>query len=146
MKLTSEQLQSKILANPTNTVLKSEELNPDIYTICKVKEEEKIDIPINFNGKEVWKDYLSKVVDQGTCGSCWAFASTSTLADKFNIQTRGKLNLQLSPTKLILCGKNFEVQDVVSRIEEQIKLGFLPLKVQKQNIYNINNYSCYVNS
>jgi cathepsin B len=146
MKLTSEQLQSKILANPTNTILKSEDINPDVYTICKVKEEEKINIPINFNGKEVWKDYLSSVVDQGTCGSCWAFASTSTLADKFNIQTRGKLKLQLSPTKLILCGKNFEVEHVVHKIEEQIRIGFVPLKNQKQNIYNINNYACYGNS
>lgn len=145
MKLTSEQLQSRILANPTNTILKSEDLYPDKYTICKIKPEEKIDMPLNFNGKEAWKDYLSNVVDQGSCGSCWAFATTSLLADKFNIQTRGDLKLQLSPTKLILCGKNFEVEHPIHRIEEEIKIGSVSTS-QKQNIYNINNYACYGNS
>ena len=46
----------------------------------------KISLPKNFNGKEIWKGLLSPVRNQGSCGSCWAFASVTCLADKFNIQ------------------------------------------------------------
>ena len=62
-------------------------------------------IPDTFNGKEVWGELLTPPKNQGTCGGCWAFASTGTLADKFNIQSLGLMNIDLSPAKLILCDK-----------------------------------------
>ena len=57
----------------------------------------------NFDGRNVWKNLITPPLNQGNCGSCWAFAATSTLADRFSIQSQGKLKVKLSPTKLILC-------------------------------------------
>jgi C1A family cysteine protease len=37
------------------------------------------DIPRVFDGRIVWKNYLSKIGNQGKCGSCWAWASSSAL-------------------------------------------------------------------
>ena len=48
--------------------------------------------PQEFEGRKVWKDYLSRVGDQKNCGGCYAFASTSALADQYNIQTLGKVH------------------------------------------------------
>ena len=67
---------------------------------------ENVKNPEEFDGKEVWKEYLTSVFNQGTCGSCWAFATASTYADRFNIITQnlfGKGKITLSPTKLLIC-------------------------------------------
>lgn len=148
MRLTSKELLNKITSNPVNTILKSEDIDRDKYgDICKIKPKILVDLPTNFNGKEIWKDFLSPVMNQGKCGSCWAFASTSVLADKFNIQSYGKLKLRLSPTKLIICGKDFEDKYSIKNIKKQIEIDFISEKQKEfENIYNINNYSCYGNS
>jgi cathepsin B len=149
MRLTADELKSRITANPTNTILKSQDTETEKYfKICKIIPKHLLDLPDSFNGKEVWKDLLSPVIDQGRCGSCWAFASTSVLADKFNIQSYGQLQLQLSPTKLIICGKDFESKFAVINIKKQIELEFLSenQNFDIYNIENIQNYSCYGNS
>ena len=103
----TQALKDKISANPSYTELRSyskktEELfEQEILKPHKIIR--KINIPEEFNGVKVWGDLLSPVKNQGKCGSCWAFASTSTLADRFNIQSDGKLKIDLSPLKLLLC-------------------------------------------
>lgn len=65
-------LQAKLKANPTQTILRNESqvANEDyIYYRNPVKID--VSVPNEFNGKEVWKDFLSPVLDQGKCGSCW---------------------------------------------------------------------------
>jgi hypothetical protein len=107
-------LKLQIQSRPTHTILRgdSKQAKREFEDIPKaIPWRHNINVPDSFDGREVWKGLLSPVMNQGNCGSCWAFASTSTLADRFNIQSVGQMNVQLSPAKLILCdfrGKEFE--------------------------------------
>jgi hypothetical protein len=42
-------------------------------------------IPVTFDARDKWQGCLSDVTTQGTCGSCWAFASVTVLQDRFCI-------------------------------------------------------------
>ena len=109
----SYELQQKIIANPTYTILKDEDEFLKSHTNICIRNtgiKFNIQIPEVFDGKKTWSNFLSPVKNQGSCGSCWAFATTSVLADKFNIQSNGKYNIDLSPSKLILCNKDFETK------------------------------------
>jgi hypothetical protein len=105
----SETLQAKIQSRPTKTILKesTSKTREDYMEIGKLFNEENPNpsarAPESFDGRVVWKSLLGDVEDQGGCGSCWAFASTTSLAQRFNIQSRGLMNVRLSQTKLILC-------------------------------------------
>lgn len=144
MKL-SASLQFKIDSHPTLTTLRSfsystnnrfESLSKNLSSKIKFGGSGSIPIPKFFDGSKVWKDYLSPIRNQQRCGSCWAFASTSTLADRFNIQSKGKMKIELSPTKLILC--DFLKDEILnqSSLEEQNDL----------NIKSIKNGACQGNS
>lgn len=121
MEKLSTELVNKIEKRPTNTILRSSDskLSDMFDSIKTFSPDPSVIVPNLFDGRVVWRDYLTPALDQGSCGSCWAFASTSTLSDKFNIQSSGSVNLQLSPTKLILCdwqGKELVDADDSNRI------------------------------
>lgn len=105
MERLSSSLKATIASRPTQTILRGEDktLNQEYIKVITFHSSRKLNIPDNFDGRKVWEGLLTPVMDQGKCGSCWAFASTSMLADRFNIQSVGIMNVQLSPTKLILC-------------------------------------------
>lgn len=42
--------------------------------------------PLTFDGRKVWGRALGPVMDQGACGSCYAFACAAMLGDRFNIR------------------------------------------------------------
>ena len=96
-------LKAQIEANPTNTVVSSTQIDEHFNLYKKVYPDNTFNIPKTFDGIKTWSNYLTTPLNQGSCGSCWAFSSVSMLADRFNIQSLGKLNIQLSPTRLILC-------------------------------------------
>lgn len=63
-----------------------------------------LEMPKEFNGPDVWKDYLSPITEQGKCGNCWAHSSASVLADRFAILSLGKIKFIPSPYDLTICG------------------------------------------
>jgi hypothetical protein len=107
MNVLSTALQATINSRPTNTDIRSQKPESDSGYIKLLKSSEIMDlnikIPDNFDGRKVWGNLLSTPENQGTCGSCWSFASVSTLGDKFNIQSMGLMDIKLSAAKLILC-------------------------------------------
>jgi cathepsin B len=106
MEKLSAVIRASAESHPTNTYLRSEDLvmEEDYKSIMTEKPSRSfVSIPNIFDGRKVWGSLLCPVMNQGRCGSCWAFASTSVLSDRFNIQSMGLMSIQLSPTKLILC-------------------------------------------
>ena len=108
-KLKNSKLQSFIDSHPTNTIIRSKSAEVNKHFLNLTRENDigqiHIDIPDSFDGRIVWKELITEPKNQGTCGSCWAFASTSCLADRFNIQSMGLLNVDLSSARLVLCDK-----------------------------------------
>jgi len=62
-----------------------------------------IPLPENFDGRVVWKNYLSPVRDQKLCGNCWACSTVDMLSDRYSILTLGQIKLQLSATEATIC-------------------------------------------
>jgi len=60
-------------------------------------------IPANFDSREQWPGAVHAIRDQGACGSCWAFAATEALSDRFAIASHGKVDVVLSPEYMISC-------------------------------------------
>lgn len=55
------------------------------------------DVPTNFDSRTQWPDCIHEIRDQAQCGSCWAFAGSETLSDRFCIASNGSVNVVLSP-------------------------------------------------
>ena len=128
-------LQAAIKSRPTQTIVRDEGA-PIVYD---TEYTPSVPAPDKFDGREVWKGLLTEPMDQGTCGSCWAFASTSTLADRFNIQSRGLMHVNLSPAKLILCdwgGSETSIIDPLVKTSD----------VDSLNDTSLNTGACFGNS
>jgi len=141
-RLTSK-LRLKIESLPTNTILREDSAYTEqkYNTLQKYKADDKITIPDSFDGRITWKGLLSPVINQGSCGSCWAFASTACLADRFNIQSLGLMHVELSAAKLILCnweGPELELQNINPELEAD--------KLQTLNLKSINTGACFGNT
>jgi len=62
-------------------------------------------LPINFDARVQWPNCIHGVLNQGDCGSCWAFASTEVLSDRYCIYSNESINIVLSPQNLLSCEK-----------------------------------------
>lgn len=95
-----------------------------------------VSVPRQFDGVKYWKGLLTKPKNQGSCGSCFAFAATSTLADRFNIQSKGKIQVDLSPAKLLLC--DFNQKNIRDKYNVLLNLDI--------NVNMLNTTACYGNT
>lgn len=48
-------------------------------------------------------EYLSPIIDQGKCGSCWVFSALNVLSDRASILSNGTLLPQLSAQQILSC-------------------------------------------
>ena len=46
---------------------------------------------------------MHSIRDQQHCGSCWAFAATEALSDRFCIASQGEVDVVLSPQDMVSC-------------------------------------------
>ena len=61
------------------------------------------DVPTEFDSRTNWANCVQPIRDQESCGSCWAFAASTTLAWRLCISTQGEKNFMLSPQDLVSC-------------------------------------------
>ena len=122
----SNALLTKIQNRPLQTSLRNDNPTTDRALKMHTVKQKIIDnLPKEFDGRLVWKDYLSPIRNQGKCGSCWAWASTSALADRFCLRTNNKINPILTPLRPLLCdleGKELKI-DYPEFIDYTSKVG-----------------------
>jgi len=63
------------------------------------------DVPASFDATTQWPDFIHPIRNQEQCGSCWAFAASEVLSDRYGIATNGSENAVLSPESLVSCDK-----------------------------------------
>jgi cathepsin B len=61
------------------------------------------DVPASFDARQQWPKYIHPIRDQQQCGSCWAFAASEVLSDRFAIASQGSDDAVLSPEDLVSC-------------------------------------------
>jgi cathepsin B len=61
------------------------------------------DLPESFDARTQWPGCVHEIRNQAHCGSCWAFAASEVLSDRFCIASSGKVNVVLSPEDLVSC-------------------------------------------
>lgn len=137
MEKLSATVKQDILKFPSNTFLRdyNNTTKNEFKVLEKYKNTKIFTLPKNFDGRKVWKGMMSPVKNQFKCGSCWAFATCSSLSDRFNIQSIGQYHVDLSPSKLIICG----VQGSTLNVQDFEKMS-------EENIKNLLNTACFGNS
>jgi len=86
-------------------------------------------VPKEFDARQKWPTCIHAILDQGRCGSCWAFGASEALSDRFCIKSNGSINVVLSPQSLVSCDLegNFGCNGGVPQLAwEYMELAGLP--------------------
>jgi cathepsin B len=99
-----------------------------------------IEVPLFFDGRKTWNEYINEIDYQSNCVSCWAFATLFVLSSRLSIYTKGKYNLKFSTAKMIFQKNNLIWDD----IKKDITIGntFDYIDADKKTVVN----KCSVNS
>ncbi|XP_047317939.1 cathepsin B-like protease 2 [Impatiens glandulifera] len=74
-----------------------------LKTIPIVDHPRTIDLPAQFDARTAWPQCstIGRILDQGHCGSCWAFGAVESLSDRFCVHY--SMNISLSVNDLLAC-------------------------------------------
>jgi len=79
------------------------EMASDVPVMLNDEQMRQVTLPQYFDGRDVWKNYLGKISNQGECGGCYAYAVTGVLQDKFRLYTKNGVKPELNPMEAIMC-------------------------------------------
>lgn len=87
----------------------------DFLCVMDYTATDKSSTPEEFDGMKEWAEYMTPTQNQEECGSCWAFASSSCLADRFNVIAKRKVMEAVSTNFSLLCAfnDNLILEDVI---------------------------------
>lgn len=83
-----EPIRADRTMTPFNTLLLSEapqEVRNELLQGLKVARLQGLDLPDDFDCREKWPGLITIPMEQGSCGSCWAFAAATAIADRYRI-------------------------------------------------------------
>ncbi|XP_057461537.1 cathepsin B-like protease 2 isoform X2 [Actinidia eriantha] len=75
----------------------------DLKNISTITHPKTLNLPDHFDARTAWPrcSTIGKILDQGHCGSCWAFGAVESLSDRFCIHFG--MNVSLSVNDLLAC-------------------------------------------
>jgi hypothetical protein len=112
----------------------------DLLCVMDYTGVDKSGVPDEFDGMTVWKEYLTPTVNQEECGSCWAFASSSCLADRFNVVTKQLIIPSVSTNFSLLCAFNESL--VLEDVLKTQNYTTSQAVVEKLNRLNASQFQC----
>jgi cathepsin B len=106
VKFSTPPLETTLISTPEQTGVADEaalKVMPVNKTLCSTVP--RITAPDSFDFREEYWDFLSPILNQGKCGSCWAFASTLAFASRFAFATNQHV-VPLSMAYMLYCIRN----------------------------------------